>query len=33
MKEEKVSKVLYPDFFNSDYINAYIEAFFIVQKY
>ena len=25
MKGEKISKVLYPDFFNSDYINAYIE--------
>jgi hypothetical protein len=26
MKEEKVSKVLYPDFFNSDYIIAYSEV-------
>ncbi|WP_416198792.1 MAG: hypothetical protein ACFWUA_03510 [Sporanaerobacter sp.] len=26
MKEEKISKVLYPDFFNSDYIIAYSEV-------
>ncbi|WP_352419476.1 hypothetical protein [Proteiniborus sp.] len=25
MKEEKISKVLYPDFFNSDYITTFSE--------